>query len=82
MKGASSARFRGTMRGAPATLFRGTMRGARSASPPSAGSTAPSYTTLTFLNCQGSASSRSSGNSFPRSVSGVQSVYLPTTGPR
>ena len=40
------------------------------------------YTTRMFLNCQGSPSSRSSGKRRPRSKSGVQSVYLPTTGPR
>ncbi len=38
--------------------------------------------TRTFLNCQGSLLSRSSGNSRSRSLSGVQSVYCPTTGPR
>lgn len=38
--------------------------------------------TRTFLNCHGSLLSRSSGNSRSRSLSGVQSVYWPTTGPR
>ena len=41
-----------------------------------------SRSTRMFLNCHGSLSSRSSGNRRPRSNSGVQSVYLPTTGPR
>jgi len=38
--------------------------------------------TRKFLNCHGSFLSMSSGNSRPRSCSGVQSLYLPTTGPR
>lgn len=40
------------------------------------------HTTRKFLNCQGSALSTLSGNSAPRPSSGVQSLYLPTTGPR
>src|SRR6478752_1076318 len=40
------------------------------------------HTTRKFLNCHGSSRSRSSGNSWPRSCSGVQVPYLPTTGPR
>ena len=39
-------------------------------------------TTRKFLNCQGSDLSRSSGKRSPRPCSGVQSLYLPTTGPR
>lgn len=38
--------------------------------------------TRKFLNCHGSLVSRFSGNRPPRSLSGVQSLYLPTTGPR
>ena len=41
----------------------------------------PSFTRK-FLNCHGSEVSTSSGNNRPRSLSGVQSPYLPTTGPR
>ena len=40
------------------------------------------HITRTFLNCQGSVSSRSSGNSRLRSTSGCHSVYSPTTRPR
>ena len=39
-------------------------------------------TTRKFLNCQGSWVSRSSAKSRPRSISGVQSLYTPTTFPR
>ena len=42
----------------------------------------PTQTTRTFLNCQGSSVSRSSGNRRPRSWSGFHSVYSPATGPR
>jgi hypothetical protein len=38
--------------------------------------------TRTFLNCHGSDLSMSSGNRLSRSVSGVQSVYAPTSFPR
>ena len=40
------------------------------------------HTTRTFLNCQGSVSSRSSWNIRLRSASGCHSVYSPTTRPR
>ena len=40
------------------------------------------HTTRTFLNCQGSVSSRSSWNIRLRSTSGCHSVYSPTTRPR
>ncbi len=42
----------------------------------------PHHLTITFLNCQGSSASMSSGKSTPRSTKGVQSVYWPITGPR
>ncbi len=52
-------------------------------SPPASKSSSTSdQMTRMFLNCHGSLSSRSSGKSRPRSNSGVQSVYFPTTGPR
>src|SRR3984957_11574259 len=38
--------------------------------------------TRTFLNCHGSLLSMSSGNRRSRSVSGVQSVYAPSTSPQ